>query len=107
MGIASLHPSYDLVLLSFIPWSVSAQTVQDDRLRQVVADLKACVRTQAPTARTSGVQTSDDAINFLFKACAPPLSDLAPEKVGVIPPGLLRIAIRDEWNTFMEHTRPR
>ena len=72
MGIASLHPSYDLVLLSFIPWSVSAQTVQDDRLRQVVADLKACVRTQAPTARTFlGVQTSDDAINFLFKALRP------------------------------------
>lgn len=81
--------------------------MQDDKLRQVVADLKACVRTQALTARASGIQTSDDAINLLFKACAPLPSDLAPEKVGVLPPGLLRIAIRDEWNAFIERTRPR
>jgi len=95
------------LLLATLPWSVSAQTAHNEKLRQVVSNLRACVRAYAPTAQAAGVQTTSDAVNFFIKTCSPPLSDLAPENVGAIPPGTLRIAIGDEWTAFIEETRTR
>jgi hypothetical protein len=95
------------LLLATVSWSVSAQTGQSDKLRQIVSNLKACVRTYAPKARAAGVQTSSDAVNFFAKTCGPPLNELAPADVGAIPPGLFRIAISREWDAFIEETRSR
>jgi len=106
MRICPLRTAIAL-LLATVPLSVSAQTGQNEKLRQVVSNLKACVRGYAATAQAAGVQTTGDAVDFFIKTCGPSLSDLAPENVGAIPPGMLRIAIRDEWAAFIEETHTR
>jgi hypothetical protein len=80
---------------------------KSDRLGQVISDLKTCVRAHAPTAQAAGVHTASDAINFFGKTCGPPLNDLDPAKIGVLPPGMLRIAIGEEWNAFIQATPAR
>lgn len=105
MGIDALRTAIALLLVA-AALLVSARA-ENDRLRQVVSNLKACVRTYAPTAKAAGVETGGDAVNFLIETCSPPPSHLAPEKVGAIPPGLLRGAVRDEWNAFIQDAQPR
>ncbi|MGJ4923971.1 hypothetical protein ACQR0Y_25165 [Bradyrhizobium oligotrophicum] len=85
---------------------VSARA-ENDNLRQVVSNLKACVRTYAPTVKAAGFRTADDAVNLFIERCGPRASFLAPENVGAIPPGLLRDAVRDEWSAFIGDAQPR
>jgi hypothetical protein len=93
------------LLLATVPWSVSAQTVENDKLQQIVSNLRACVRANAPTAHAAGVLATSDAVDFFIKMCGTTLNDLT--NVGAVPPGLFRVAIRNEWNAFIEETRPR
>jgi hypothetical protein len=111
------------LLLATVPWSVSAQTAQDENLKEVISKLRACVRIYAPAAQTAEMQSTSDAINFFIKTCTPPVSFLgnagaAPAgpgmlslsdfaNVGAIPPGVLRRVIDKEWATFVEETRTR
>ncbi len=112
-----------VVLLATVPWSVSAETSENEKLNEVLAKLRACVRTYAPAART---QTTRDPLNFLIETCSPPLrasdltspgaspgadpgalspSDLAG--VGAIPPGLFRHVVSEEWADIIDPTRAR
>jgi hypothetical protein len=114
------------LLLATVPWSVSAQTGKDEKLNEVIAKLRACVRTYAPAAQAAGTQSTRNAINFLMEACLPPLrvsdltnpgtipspppgalslSDLA--NVGAIYPGLFRHVISEEWADISDQTRTR
>jgi hypothetical protein len=95
------------LLLATVPLSVSAQTPQNEQRRQVISNLKACVRTHAPEAQAAGVQTIGDPVNYFIRVCSPPITDLDPAKVGAIPPGIFRVTIREEWNTITEGTRTR
>jgi hypothetical protein len=94
------------LLLMVTTWSAPAQTAQKDELRQVVSNLRACVRTHAPAAQAAGIQTAEEAVGFFRERCSPPAIDLDPAKVGAIPPGLLRVTVREEWVSF-EKTRQR
>jgi hypothetical protein len=115
------------LLLATAPWSVSAQTAQNENLKEVISRLSACVRTYAPAARAAGMQNTGDAINFFIETCTPPLTvdslinaGAAPPlprpgmlslndfaNVGAIPPGVFRRAIGEEWVDFVEQTRTR
>ena len=39
------------LLLATVPWSVSAQTAQNENLKEVISNRRACVRTYAPAAQ--------------------------------------------------------
>jgi hypothetical protein len=90
----------------------------------VIAKLRACVRTYAPAARAAAMQNTGNAINFLVETCSPPmkvsdltspgatpspqsgalsLSDLA--NAGAIPPGLFRRVVSEEWADIVDQTR--
>ena len=110
-------------LLATVPWSVSAETSENEKLNEVLAKLRACVRTYAPAART---QNARNPLNFLIETCSPPLraSDLtspgaSPDAkpgalspndlagVGAIPPGLFRHVVSEEWADIIDPTRAR
>ena len=114
------------LLLATVPWSVFAQTAQDENLKEVISKLRACVRTYAPAAQAAGIQNMGDAINFFIETCTVPLtvsalinpgavpaprpgmlslSDYA--NVGAVPPGTFRRVIGEEWAAFVEQTRTR
>lgn len=115
------------LLLATVPWSVSAQTAQNENLKEVISKLRACVRTYAPAVQAVGMQKTSDAINFFIETCTPPLSVidltnagaapppprpgmLSPSdfaNVGAVPPGIFRRAIGEEWAAFVEETRTR
>lgn len=78
-------------------WPVLAQPEQNEKLRQVISDLRACVRTHAPRAQAAGIRTTSEAVEFFSGKCGPPLSDLAPADVGTVPPGSFRHAIVEAW----------
>jgi hypothetical protein len=105
------------LLLATVPWSVLAQTAQDENLKEVISKLRACVRTYAPAAQAAGMQNTSDAINFFIETCTPPLTvsalinpGAAPRprpgmlslsdyaNVGAVPPpGIFRRVIGEEW----------
>ena len=95
------------LVLAMVPCSVSAQAPQNEQLRQVISNLKACVRTHAPEAQSVGVAKTDDPINYFIRVCSPPIADLDPARVGAIPPGIFRVAIREEWNAITQGTPAR
>ena len=100
------------LLLATVPGLASAQTAQNEQLKQVVSNLRACVRTHAPTAQAAGIKTTGEAVEFFRKMCNPPLTlgenaDLGENDVRAIPPGTFRIAIIEEWTTLIEEARPR
>ena len=92
------------VLFLAASWSTSAQTEQNEKLRQVIFNLRTCVRTSAPTAHAEGVRTMSDAAKFFDKKCGPPASNLAVTDVGTVPPGSFQHAISEEWATFLERS---
>jgi hypothetical protein len=113
------------LLIAIAPWSVSAQTTPDDRLKEVVSKLRACVRTYAPSARAAGIQNTGDAINLFIETCTPPISILGnlsapPARPGMLTlndfadiggaaqlPGGFRRVVGEEWTAFVEETRAR
>ena len=114
------------LLLAIAPWSASAQSAQNENLKEVISKLRACVRTYAPAAQAAGMQTTSDAINFFIETCTPPLTvsalndpGAAPRprpgalsltdyaNVGALPPGMFRRVIGEEWAAFVEETRAR
>jgi hypothetical protein len=88
------------LLLAVLSWSASAQTAKDQNLQQVISKLRACVQTNAHSAQMAVLQDTDDILDFFFKECGPPLSDLDPAKVGAIPPGIFRRAVGEEWRAL-------
>jgi hypothetical protein len=100
-----------ILLLATVPWSVSAQTAQSEKLQQVISDLRTCVRTYAPAAQAAGVQNTNAAVNFFDKTCltdfSRPLSDRAPSNLGAVPPGIFRLAIGEEWAAFIKQAGTR
>ena len=114
------------LLLATASWSVSAQTSGNEKLDEVIAKLRACIRMYAPAARAAGTQNAPDAINFLIETCIPPVrvsdltdpgatpspqpgalspSDLA--NVGAIPPGLFRRVVNEDWADILDQSRKR
>ncbi|KJC59754.1 hypothetical protein UP10_16555 [Bradyrhizobium sp. LTSPM299] len=95
------------LMLAAVPWSasaVSAQTAQDEQLRHVISNLKACVRTHAPAAQAIGIQTIGDAVNYFVEVCNIPMPDLA--RIGALPPGIIRGTIAREWTALADMARP-
>jgi hypothetical protein len=95
------------LLLAIVPWSASAEIGQNEKLREIITDLKACVRTHAPEVQEPADKVSGNAVDYFIKVCGPPLGDLDPAKVGAAPPGVLRVTITEEWNTIEGETRTR
>jgi hypothetical protein len=108
-----------------VPWSVLAQTTQDENLKAVISKLRACVRTYAPAAQTAGMQNAGDAINFFIETCSPGISTIVNPRAensspppgalspsdfantGAVAPGIFRRVIGKEWAAFVEETRAR
>jgi hypothetical protein len=88
------------LLLVMLCWSAEAQTAQDQNLQQVISKLRACVQTNASSARMAGLKDTDDTFDFFFEKCGPPVSELDPTRVGAIPPGIFRRAVGEEWRAF-------
>jgi hypothetical protein len=95
------------LLLAIVPWSASAQIGQHEKLDEIIAGLRACVRTHAPEAQATAAKGIGNTVDYLIKVCSPPITDLDPAKVGAVPPGLFRVAITEEWNTIAGETRAR
>jgi type II secretory pathway pseudopilin PulG len=88
------------LLLTTVSWSASAQTAQNEQLRQVISNLKTCVRMRAPEAQANGVDTTGDAVEYLVRTCSPRVTEL--ENVGAVPPGIFRITIDEECAAFVK-----
>ena len=60
-------------------WSAPVQSAGDtDRWQPVISNLRACVRSNAPTAQIAGLRTMSEAVDFLYRQCsASLLSDIA------------------------------
>lgn len=95
------------LLLAIVPWSASAQIGQHEKLDEVIAGIRACVRAHAPEAQAAAAKGVSDTVDYLMRVCSPPITDLDPAKVGAVPPGILRVAIAEEWNTITGETRTR
>jgi hypothetical protein len=109
------------LLLATLLWPVSAQTAQNENLNQYISKLRACARAHAPEAQAAGVRTPNEAANYFFKVCVLVVglilmgSDVDQKKrldddlkeVGPLPPGIIRIAFREEWAAFIENTGSR
>lgn len=93
------------LLLAIVPWSASAQTGQNERLDELLAKLRACVRTHVPEAKAAAVKGIGDPVKYFLRVCSPLITDLDPAKVGAVPPGIFRVTITEEWNTITERTR--
>lgn len=92
-----------VLVLATASWSASAQTAQNEQLRQVISNLKTCVRMRAPEAQANGADTTADAVEYLIRTCGPRVTEL--ENVGAIPPGIFRITIDEEWAAFVKRER--
>lgn len=95
------------LLLAIPPWSAPAQTGQNERLAEVIAKLRACVRTRAPDAQASAVKGMGGSVSYFIRVCSPPITDLDPAKVDAVPPGIFRVTIAEEWKIITEETRTR
>lgn len=99
MWIGPLKAAITL-LFAFVPLLASAQTAQNEQLRQVISNLKSCVRTHAAEAQAAGVRASS-AADYFARMCAPS-ADV--ESVGATPLGLFRTTINAEWDAFIKET---
>jgi hypothetical protein len=79
-----------------------AQSSREDRLQPLVSRLRTCVRSNAARAYASGIRTEADAVAFFRQRCDTTIKDeLAKGQDLLVPPGLLRIVMREEWAAFM------
>jgi hypothetical protein len=93
------------LLLAVVAASAAARAEQDQSLGQVISRLRACVQTNAPSARAIGMQTTADASNFFLGVCGPPPNDLG--QIGAVPPGIFRRVVGEEWRAFVDAAVPR
>ncbi len=110
-----------IAVLLVAPWSTSGQTAEDQKLNEVLAKLRACVRTYAPA-----IQAKDqrNAIDRLIDTCTPSLIDLVNgglppiaqpgaislsdmAGVGAVSPGLFRQVVREALANGADHPRTR
>jgi hypothetical protein len=101
-----------LVSLLTLPFSATAQTPRGEQ--PFVSDFRACVRSHTADAQAAGVRTANEAEDYFFKACIPPLFELIPGSGSFlppsnniamgesVPPGLFRTIVREEWRDFIE-----
>ncbi|MCS3931216.1 hypothetical protein M2175_006247 [Bradyrhizobium elkanii] len=95
------------LLLAIVTWPASAQIGQNGKLGEIIAKLRACVRTHAPEVQAPAAKGISNAVDYFSEVCSPPITDLDPAKVGAVPPGLFRITITEEWNTIASEKRKR
>jgi hypothetical protein len=109
------------LLLATLLWPVSAQTAEKENLNEFIFKLRACARAHAPEAQAAGVRRPDEAANYFAKVCIPVLGlfllgsdddqkkklDGDPKEMGALPPGIIRIAFREEWAAFIATTDKR
>jgi hypothetical protein len=95
------------LLLAIVPWSASAQKGQTDNLDEIIAKLRACVRTHAAEAQAAAAKGVGDTVDYFVRVCSPPIIELDPAKVGAVPPGIFRVTITKEWATITGETRTR
>jgi hypothetical protein len=96
------------ILISLLTLSsqLSAQTHHGEQ--PSVSRFRACVRSHAPDAQAAGVRTAEDAARYAMKACMPLVGlFLDPNasrnaEVEVLPPGIYRAVLREEWGDFVE-----
>jgi hypothetical protein len=87
-------------VLFVAPVVVCAQTATEDLWQPIIWNLEACVRSNAPLARASGIHTTADAVSFFFRLCENSLQEDVKKKNlnGVaVAPGRFRIAIEKQW----------
>jgi hypothetical protein len=73
----------------------------DDRLQPLISSLRTCVRANASAAYNADVRTESEAVAFLVaRSNATILDELAKAGDVVVPPGLFRVVIRQEWTAF-------
>lgn len=78
-----------------------AQPAQNEKLQQLLASYRTCVRTTAPAAYAEGARTTGAAANYFFSKCASPESGFDLTGVGAMPPGSLRYIVIEEWGEFI------
>ncbi len=94
-------------LLTLLP-QLSAQTHHGEQ--PSVSRFRACVRLHAPDAQAAGVRTPEDAASYAMKACMPLFgifldpnaSSKAEVLEEVLPPGIFRAVLKEEWRDFVE-----
>jgi hypothetical protein len=86
--------------LAFVTEPASAQAGQNERLGEIIAKLRACVRAHAPEVQEPAAKGIGNAIDYFIEVCSPPITSLDPAQVGAVPPGIFRITITEEWNTI-------
>lgn len=87
---------------------LSAQTHHGEQ--PSVSRFRACVRLHAPDAQAAEVRTLEDAASYAMKACIPLFgifldpnaSSKAEVLEEVLPPGVYRAVLREEWGNFVE-----
>lgn len=102
------------LVLPTLSGPLSAQTEQDEKLKQVISNLHACVRANAPDAEAAGIPKSGELIEFFKKRCLPllvftPGQDVDPSLrgLGALPPGIYPRSILEEWAIWTREARPR
>jgi hypothetical protein len=89
--------------------SFGQQAVDDGALQQHVSDLRACVQSHAAEVYALGIIATRDAEQILLKKCISlddlfasiKLSERPTTKPPVVPPGIYRMTVREEWAAFL------
>jgi hypothetical protein len=75
----------------------------EDRLGAVISDLRACVRSNAEAARSTGVKSASDAVDFFRRVCDQVIFDgLRKANDVAVPPGRFRKVLLEEWTAAIE-----
>lgn len=104
------------LLLTALPSAAFAQIATVEDLLQARANLRLCIRANAPAAEAAGVQTRREADSYFRKACIPPLAftldgpQATKETLEAIRK-VVRIGeygniIAEEWSAFIAQNLP-
>jgi hypothetical protein len=81
--------------------SLGQSADRNDSLQPLISSLRTCVRANASAAYNADVRTESEAVAFLVaRSNATILDELAKAGDVVVPPGLFRVVIRQEWTAF-------
>lgn len=91
--------------------SFGQQANDDGALQQHVSDLRTCVRSHAAEVYALGIRATRDAEELFLNRCGKTtlndlfasikLNELATSKLPAVPPGIFRMAVREEWAAFL------